>query len=76
VNDLTEEASQFLLAWWRFAGKWRVFFPPPIGDWQLAPPTIPAFMGIAGNETAYPVDHGVASPHLGERLKLAEILRP
>jgi hypothetical protein len=74
VNALTEEASQFLLSWWRHAEKWGAFFPPPIEKWKLEPEP-PQFMGVLGISRQYPVAFGVGNPHLVERLKLAESLR-
>jgi len=74
VNSLTEEASEVLLSYWHYAEKWGALFPPPVGKWLIEPESVP-FLGIVGEETAYPAGAGVASPHLAERLKLAEKFR-
>lgn len=74
VNALTEEASQYLLSWWRHVETWGALFPPPIEKWKLEPEP-PQFKGVLGIDIPYPVAYGVGNPHLAERLKLAENLR-
>lgn len=74
VNSFTEEASNVLLSYWRYAEKWGKLFPPPIEKWVIEPMSVP-FLGVLGENKPYPVGAGIANPHLAERLKLAEKLR-
>jgi hypothetical protein len=75
VNELIEEASQFLASWWRYAGKWSAVFPPPASKWALASPPWPSFDGVAPGVQAFPIGHSHVGPLQAERLALAESLR-
>ncbi|MEO9117556.1 MAG: hypothetical protein ABI355_00365, partial [Solirubrobacteraceae bacterium] len=48
ANIFCEEAAEFLLAWWRYAHKWRSCFPPPTGKaWVAESSAGDAFDGFA-----------------------------
>jgi hypothetical protein len=76
ANEFCEEAAQFLLAWWRYAGKWRRCFPPPGGDaWAPAQTIGDSFAGVAPPAVPFRPATGKGHPSLTRRLAVAQSLR-
>jgi hypothetical protein len=76
ANEFVEQAAEFLLAWWRYADKWRRLFPPPPGRcWEPERAFGPSFAGVAPAATPFVPATGLGSPTLTRRLALAQSLR-
>ncbi len=76
ANEFIEDAAHFLLAWWRYADKWRPCFPPPAGGcWEPERALGPSFDGVAPRSEPFRAATGLGYPTLTRRLALAESLR-
>jgi hypothetical protein len=76
ANDFVEEASHFLLAWWREAETWSsTGFPPPAKAWRPAQALGSSFGGAAPAATPFRVSRGQAHPALVRRFVVAQQLR-
>jgi hypothetical protein len=76
ANEFVEEAAHFLMAWWRYADKWRRCFPPPAGRaWEPEKALGASFDGVAPRTTPFRPATGMGYPTLGRRLGLAQSLR-
>lgn len=76
ANEFIEEAAHFLLAWWRYANKWRRCFPPPAGrSWEPEQKLGPTFAGVAPRTAPFRPSTGTGYPTLARRLGLAQSLR-
>ena len=76
ANEFCEEASQFLLAWWRHADKSPLRFPPPSGKaWAPAQTIGDSFAGVAPPSVPFRPATGKGYPSLARRLAVAQALR-
>lgn len=75
ANEFTEEAAHFLLAWWRYADKWRLCFPPPPRAWEPKQALGASFAGVAPRTVPFRPESGMGYPTLARRLSVAQSLR-
>lgn len=76
ANEFCEEASQFLLAWWRAAEQSPVSFPVPGGNaWAPAQKLRDSFAGVAPPSVPFRPATGTGYPSLARRLAVAQSLR-